>query len=483
MKKKAISMLLAATMALSLTACGGGTSTGSNADAGSADAGTESSDGASTEVDASAYLAGGDEGKVINIYSWNDEFRLRLESVYSEVDKTSDDGTITYLKDGTEIHWTINPNQDGVYQQKLDEALLNQADAAADDRIDIFLTETDYVTKYTDAEADIAVPLTVLGIDPASDLSDQYDFTKVVASDENGIQRGSSWQACPVLFEYRRDIAKEVFGTDDPDEIHKKVATWDDMKAAGMELKEKGYYTLASYADTFRAYGNSISQPWVSAGSTEINVDQKIIDWINDSKEWVDEGLLNKKIKGQWIDDWNKAMGSSSKVFGFLLPAWGIDFVINPNWDGEEGAWGATDGPQAFNWGGSFIHGCAGTDNPEHIKEIMLAMTADKDNLIKITKDYLEFTNTKSGMQEMAEDDSFAADFLGGENPYTYFTPAAESIQMTTLSSYDQGCVELIQNAFGDYLQDQVDFDTAKANFEKAVKERYPEITAVNWPE
>ena len=90
MKKKAISMLLAATMALSLTACGGGTSTGSNADAGSADAGTESSDGASTEVDASAYLAGGDEGKVINIYSWNDEFRLRLESVYSEVDKTSD---------------------------------------------------------------------------------------------------------------------------------------------------------------------------------------------------------------------------------------------------------------------------------------------------------------------------------------------------------------------------------------------------------
>ena len=38
---------------------------------------------------------------------------------------------MTYLKDGTEIHWVINPNQDGVYQQKLDEALLNQATAAA----------------------------------------------------------------------------------------------------------------------------------------------------------------------------------------------------------------------------------------------------------------------------------------------------------------------------------------------------------------
>ena len=76
---------------------------------------------------------GSDEGKVINIYSWNDEFRQRLEAIYPEVESTSKDGTVTKLKDGTEIHWIVNPNQDGVYQQKLDEALLNQADASADD--------------------------------------------------------------------------------------------------------------------------------------------------------------------------------------------------------------------------------------------------------------------------------------------------------------------------------------------------------------
>mgnify|MGYP000181704999 FL=1 len=67
-----------------------------------------------------------EEGKVINIYSWNDEFRQRLEAVYPEVKETSKDGTVTTLNDGTEIHWIINPNQDGVYQQKLDEALMNQ---------------------------------------------------------------------------------------------------------------------------------------------------------------------------------------------------------------------------------------------------------------------------------------------------------------------------------------------------------------------
>ena len=30
-----------------------------------------------------------EEGKVINIYSWNDEFRQRLEAVYPEVKETS----------------------------------------------------------------------------------------------------------------------------------------------------------------------------------------------------------------------------------------------------------------------------------------------------------------------------------------------------------------------------------------------------------
>ena len=64
-----------------------------------------------------------EEGKILNIYSWNDEFRERLEAVYPEVESTSKDGSVTTLKDGTEIHWIINPNQDGVYQQKLDEAL------------------------------------------------------------------------------------------------------------------------------------------------------------------------------------------------------------------------------------------------------------------------------------------------------------------------------------------------------------------------
>ena len=456
MKKRIVAILMAAVVA-------GGALAGCGSKA-------ESGDSANAE-----------EGKVINIYSWNDEFRQRLEAVYPEVESTSKDGSVTKLKDGTEIHWIINPNQDGVYQQKLDEALMKQADASADDKVDIYLSETDYVFKYTDKDADVAMPLTDLGIDPDKDLADQYDFTKTTASDADGVQRGSTWQCCPGLLVYRRDIAKDVFGTDDPEKVAEKVKDWDTMKQTAQELKDKGYYTFASYADTFRLYGNSIDNSWVEPGETTINVDKKITDWISDSKEWLDAGYLNPTVKGQWNDDWNKAMSSQSKVFAFLFPAWGIDFT---NWDGEEGQWAVTNPPQEYNWGGSYIHAATGTDNPEHAKDILLAMTADKDNLLKISKEYSDFTNTKSGMEEAAKDDAtFASDFLGGQNAFKYFAPVAENIKIAPLSSYDQGCVELIQNSFSDYLQGKVDYDKAKTNFETAIKERYPDITEVKWPE
>ena len=486
MKKKLLSVVLASAMlAGTLAGCGSGGSSPAPADnGGSAETGTETA-AADTAGDAAGDTAGADAqadaGKVINIYSFNDELRTRITAVYSAIENTSEDGTVSTLNDGTEIHWIINPNQDGVYQDKLDEALMNQASAADDDKVDLFAAEIDYIVKYTDADVDAAMPLSDLGINPDTDLADQYAFTKTVASDQNGVQRASTWQACPGVLVYRRDIAKDVWGTDDPVEIGKKTADWATMKTTAEELKAKGYYTFSCYADTFRTYGNNIASPWVESGSTTIKVDQKILDWVTDSKEWMDAGYFDPTVSGQWNAEWFTAMSSSAKVFAYLFPAWGIDTQVKPNWDGEAGGWAVTNAPLSYNWGGTYLLAATGTDNPGHVKDIIMALTGDKDNLTKVAKEYTEFTNAQSVMDAAASSDEFKSDFLN-QNPYGYFADSLASIKMAPLSSYDQGCVELIQNAFGDYLKGQIDFDTAKANFETAIKERYPEITEIQWP-
>ena len=40
----------------------------------------------------------------------------------------------------------------------------------------------------------------------------------------------------------------------------------------------------------------------------------------------------------------------------------------------------------------------------------------------------------------------------------------------------------IFQNAFKDYFTGNVEEDAAKANFETAIKEKYPELTEVVWP-
>ena len=315
MKKKLVSALLCATMAASLLAgCGSGDTSDTGSSGKKGDAKTEVTN----------------DGKILNIYCWNDEFQSRITDHYPDYKKV--DATHGKIGD-IDVVWNITPNENNAYQNNLDETLLKQADASADDKIDLFLVEADYAPKYVDS--DYTMPIKDLGITD-SDISKQYKYTQDVVTDSDGNLKGLSWQGCPGTMIYRRDIAKEVFGTDDPTAVGEKVKDWAAMKQTAEELKQKGYYAFASYADTFRLYGNSISQPWVEDGATTVNVDQQVMNWIKDSKEWLDAGYLNKTVKGQWNDDWNKAMGSESKVFAFLFPAWGIDFTLKPNWDGED---------------------------------------------------------------------------------------------------------------------------------------------------
>ena len=85
-------------------------------------------------------------------------------------------------------------------------------------------------------------------------------------------------------------------------------------------------------------------------------------------------------------------------------------------------------------------------------------------------------------LQRLAADPDFGSDFLGGQNHIALFAEAAAKIDMSNAGPYDQGLNESLQNAFKDYFTGNVDEDTAKANFETAIKEKYPELTEVVWP-
>ena len=220
MKKRALSLILATAMvAGSLMGCGGGTSASSSAPAAEPAAEEPAAEEPAAEEPAAeepaAEAPAAEAGKVINIYCWNNEFPNRMMDRYPgfTANDPADSTKGGKIGDYT-VNFVVTDNKDNMYQNKLDEALVAQADAADNDKVDIFLIEADYAMKYTDPEIDVAMPLDELGITDA-DLSKQFQYTKDVVTDADGKIRGSSWQACSGGLIFNRAIAKEVLGSDD----------------------------------------------------------------------------------------------------------------------------------------------------------------------------------------------------------------------------------------------------------------------------
>ncbi|MCH4208198.1 MAG: ABC transporter substrate-binding protein [Solobacterium sp.] len=438
-------------------------------------AATTAASTASTTVASSngAFVPDSADGKVINIYVWNDEFKTRYEDYYSDK-----------LPAGYTVNFVTTPSDNNAYQNALDEALLNQDSAAADDKVDMFLVEADYILKYVNS--DYSLDLNTIGV-TADDMKNQYEYTKTIAQDTTGAQKGISWQACPGLYIYRRSIAKQVLGTDDPDEVQKSLSSWDDFDATAEKVKAAGYYMVSGYDDSYRVFSNNVSEAWVDG--TKIQIDDQLNNWVKQTKSYTDAGYNNKT--SLWDDAWAAGMGASGQVFGYFMPAWGVDFVMAGNsletsvdaggkeevGNGTYGDWAATVGPESYNWGGTWMCAAAGTDDADIVADIMKTICCDEDTLKKIVQDKNDFANNSVVMEDMANSD-YSSAFLGGQNPLPMYCEAAKKISMDHISAYDQGLNEEFQSAMKDYYDGVVDYDTALANFYTAAKVKYPELTS-----
>ena len=476
MKKKVISALLSVAMvATLLVGCGQSAAPAEEAPAATEEtaeetpAAEEEAPAAEEATEEAAPAA--EEGKVLNIRCWNEEFKSRLTDHYPGYEEV--DATHGKIGD-VDVVWNITPSDDNAYQNALDAALLEQETAAADDKIDLFLVEADYALKYVDT--DYTMPVKDLGITD-DELSNQYQYTKDIVTDSNGVLKGVSWQGCPAILFYNREAAKEIFGSDDAETVQAKVADWDTFTATAEEVKAAGYNMTATVNDTYRVYSNNVSTPWVVDG--KIVVDDNLKAWVDNSKKMVD--AKQTTTEELWSDAWSAGFYPEGKVFCYFGPAWLINFCMAADVDGSianQGGWGATVGPQGFYWGGTWICGATGTDNPSLVADIMRQMTCNEEIMIDIVKADDDFVNNQSAMEKMAADASYQSKVLGGINPLGLYAEGAKKIDLSNLSPYDQGCNEEFQNAMKNYFDGNAKtYEEALEMFYKAVEEKYPELS------
>ena len=399
------------------------------------------------------------EGKVFNIYAWNEEFKGFFEKYYT-------------VPEGVTVNWVITPSDNGAYQQKLDEALLNQANAAADDeKVDMFLAEADYILKYTNSEA--TQDITKLGV---TDFSNAYKYTVQAATDAEGVVKGVSFQCCPSALIYRRSIAKDVLGTDDPAEVQELLGSWEQFNAVAADAKAKGYLMTGSFAETYRPFSNNCTMPWVDEDEN-LQFDPQIEAWIDQTEEFVANGYT--LTAGIWDQEKNDQMFADGKVMCFFGPAWYFNFCMGNAMDPEKGCsgdWAITEGPAAHFWGGTWLLAPAGGDNDALVADIMNAFINDEELCSALVKNEAQFSNNQAVNAKFAEDPDYGNAFLGGQNDVAVFSAMTDNIVWENHTIYDQLLNEGLQNNLREYFQGTVDKETALENFYLFINETYPDI-------
>ncbi|MBE5901055.1 MAG: ABC transporter substrate-binding protein [Lachnospiraceae bacterium] len=404
-----------------------------------------------------------EEGKVFNIMTFNEEFKGFFESYFAE---KHDDGE--YYVGDAKVVWTIVPNENGAYQDALDRALLNQEDAKDDEKIDMFLAEADYVVKYvkSDATADVEK----MGV---KDFSNAYKYTVEAATDDNGVVKGTSFQCCPAGVIYRRSIAKDVLGTDDPDEVQSKIDSWDKFNEVAAEAKEKGYYMTASDGETYRTFSNNKEAAWVDEDNNLV-IDSAIQSWMDQAEMFAknDYTILNDI----WGEEKQQQMLDTGKTMCFFGPAWYYNFCMGNAMDTCKGDWGLCQGPQTFCWGGTWLLAATGTDNEKAVADTMNAFLNNEEICSNMVEKNQQFVNNQKVNEKFASDPNYGNEFLGGQNDTALFVELAKDIKFQNTSKYDQLCNEGIQQYYREYLKGEVTKDQALENFRKFIKEKYPNV-------
>ena len=395
------------------------------------------------------------EGTVFNIYAWNDEFKGFFEKYYK-------------VPEGITVNWIIVPSDNNQYQEALDAALLNQANAAADDKVDMFLAEADYILKYAGSE--LTQDVTALGV---TDFSQTYSYTVEAASDANGVVKGVSFQCCPSALIYRRSIALDVLGTDEPAEVQEKLNSWEKFDAVAADAAAKGYLMTPSYAETYRVFSNNVSMPWVD-GDNKLQFDPLITTWMDQAEAYVNAGYT--LTEGIWDAGKNAEMGADGKAMCFFGPAWYFNFCMGPAHDEAMGDWAICEGPQAHFWGGTWLLAPAGTDNPTMLADVMNSFINNEEVCEALIKNESQFTNNQKVNNAFAADPEYGSEFLGGQNDVAVFAELAKNIKFQNITIYDQTCNEKLQSEFQSYLLGSVTKEQALQNFYKDVTEKHPEI-------
>ena len=371
------------------------------------------------------------------------------------------------------VEFTVIPNQDEVYLNKINTTLRSRSATP-----DAFTGEAAYYKQFVDAG--YWEPISDAPYNAEDLMSDLIPYVPNSSRNADGKITALSWQATPGALFYRRSIAKDVLGTDDPDAVSEWTSDLSKFYKLGEKVKDTyngDKYLLAGYSDMSEFIFNLRDQPYIV--DNKLIIPEGLLDYMKIAKDMRDNGIESGTTT--WQPPWFSSMADGS-VMCYILPTWGLHYVLKPNAEPEanegnaefEGDWGVAVPPAPYSWGGTWIGINAMSQKKDLAWQIVKYLGSDEDFLEQWAKKTGDFVANTKVIDKIKGD--FAEPFLGGQNHYAYFAKEAEKVDVSYRGPWDFQ----IQNAWGDqvalYASGNKSFDDAVADFKKAVKEILPDV-------
>lgn len=319
-------------------------------------------------------------------YSPGKTTRIRVYTTFRELDDI--------IEKYAEEHWDFD-HLVLAYTDELVYSFIDIVNIAADnlknktEPMDLFCVPMAYASQFTKGElSQYVCTYEELGIDVDA-LLDKMDIPRYIV--EAGSNRDGKIVALPVLssanvFMYRRSVAREVWGTDDPDTISEIIGggsqSWDKLLEAAQTLKEHGYYIVPGCSDLSYLIdtGCTVSELM----DENFRPDPQWEKFMDVSKQLYNDGCI--KDTKAWSDDWiNIIKGEGDKVFGLFTTTDYCHFLDIFNNENAYGDWAICLPPFQIR--------------TDLYSGIMVSKHAENKELIKSLIEWIALDSSENGLQ------------------------------------------------------------------------------------
>lgn len=263
------------------------------------------------------------------------------------------------------------------------------------------------------------------------------------ATDDDGKLIGLFENLCPAGIAYKRDLAKEYFGTDDPEELTEMFSSYDAYVEKGKEVAEK------SDGSVFLFHSGQAVAEWLyfasdvaNVSDDTINMTDKMTDVMSTLVELRDAGAVDSYQNG--TAEANATYADDNHIF-YPCPDWALTYYIESNDPDGSGNWGLIKAPAGYSHGGTAMGiSSSATDAQKEAAYDFITWAVSSEEGAAVAKDQAGYITQDSTIATDEFCKRSDEEFFGGQDISTlYYKDIASIISIATPSAYDNDIVSV----------------------------------------